>query len=194
MAINLKLNIKNRSISVKLFLITAAFFLAFISVTMVLQSIFIGSFYQSKKLQKFEKNFISFKPTFDEKYKQVDVVGLIEAINTFNTANNAQLALFDLTGEDTYSYDTKQGKFVPNSSLFSYSDKIIKSVTAEGFANQKYKDKLLKGNAVVFKSIIATNTLVGISPTIYDDTLGDTFVLVAISSLQPIGEASDVIR
>ena len=192
MDINLKLNLKNKSISVKLFVITALFFLVFTSVTMILQSAFIGTFYLNSKFNTFEKNFKIFKQTYDK--NPTDGIALMNSIISFDTNNNAYISIYNIDLQRTYTYEN--GVFsIPPSPFTSNNDKIITAVANDCISNPPYLSQLKNGHTVVFKyvsGLTGVNTLVGITPV---DT-GSSFsnVFVSISSLQPIGEASDVIR
>jgi len=187
--INLKLNLKNKSISVKLFIITALFFLAFTSFTMILQSAFIGRFYLNKKFTNFEENFKKFKQSYDKNSKNPSAIS--GSINSFDINNNAYLSIYSIGDQVTYTYSNSERKFVENLSFISNNDTIIKTVANYCINNSKYLAQLQKGQTVVYKYInesTGVNTLVGITPK------DDGSVFVAISSLQPVNEASGVIK
>lgn len=190
MATNLKLNLKNKSISVKLFVITALFFLIFTSVTMILQSAFIGSFYLNKKFHNFQENFQTFKQSYDN--NPTDIELLLNSMNSFNINNNAYVSLYNIAAQRTYIYDN--GQLDKNQTYLSNNDKIIKAVANDCIQNPKYLSQLKLGNSVVYNypGSNGINTLVGISPIITGGSFSSVFV--AFTSLQPIGEASDVIR
>jgi len=188
--INLKLNLKNKSISIKLFIITALFFLVFTSITMILQSVFIGSFYLNRKFDKFQQNLEIFKQSYDK--NPTISKALMDSINSFDVNNNAYVSIYSIALQKTYTYNS--GSLNLNESFTSNNDKIIKAVANDCIRTPKYLKMLQKGHTVVYNYAGSNgiNTLVGITPLETDSNFSSVFV--AISSLQPVNEASDVIR
>ncbi len=194
MAINLKLKMKNKSISVKLFVLTALFFLVFTSITMVLQSVFIEKFYMNRKEKNFERNFEAFKKSYDQSPADDDITS---AMSSFQINNNAKIGLYNTATHKYYATpdNNTDALGVSNSSEdVSYAGTITSAIR-EWQSNAEYLRLTRSGKTVVFnsdKKYKGISTIVGVTPIVEDNTI--TSVFIAISSLQPVGEASSIIR
>ncbi|MBC8060914.1 MAG: HAMP domain-containing protein [Clostridiaceae bacterium] len=160
---------------------------------MILQSAFIGNFYLNRKFYNFEENFKSFKTSYDKNPQ--DASSLWTSMNSFETNNNANITMYNLPYQQTYSYTHENGFYISDSPYFSNYDRTIKAVMLECINNAQYLSKIKNGETVVFKSkyeINGINAVVAVTPIVVNNTINTVFV--AISSLQPIGEASSVIK
>ncbi|MDP4179167.1 MAG: ATP-binding protein [Bacillota bacterium] len=192
-------NLKKRSITLKLFLITTLFFTAFITVTMIFQSIFIGRFYLSEKTKKFQKSFNSFTQDYNKyvnKNNGLDPPG--EWFVDYESKNNAMIATLNLSsftigmGQNiTENYDGKEIQAFDRNKITS-----IRAAINLWYNNVNYAfDVLSNRKTIIFKSNLNssdTSSLISISPVIVNNEV--TEILISVTSLQPISEASSVIK
>ncbi|GAB6154724.1 hypothetical protein JCM17380_34740 [Desulfosporosinus burensis] len=86
-----------KSITFKLFIVTSLFFILFTSVTMLLQTLFIETFYLDKKAKDFEANFKVFSAAYTDLMKNnADDSDLLAS---FQSENNASTAIVNLSGD-----------------------------------------------------------------------------------------------
>jgi len=193
--ISLKLNFKNKSISIKLFILTSIFFLFFISVTMILQSIFIEKFYLNSKLSNFKKSFQAFKLSYEE--NSLDEYTIANSMNSFEINNNAKIAMLDLSNGNILITQDNNANQVGLSKTDTDKNKFgtIASAFKEWLSLPEFLLVTKKGYTVSYISNLKYNgisSIVSVTPIIENGNINSIFI--AISSLQPVGEASLVIR
>ncbi len=84
---------RRNSITFKLFTITAAFFILFLVVVAVSQSIFFESFYLQQKIKRLEKNVEEFAVNYER--EDWDTLDITKNISRFVNNNNSQLAILN---------------------------------------------------------------------------------------------------
>ncbi|MBU5674899.1 HAMP domain-containing histidine kinase [Alkaliphilus sp. MSJ-5] len=84
---------KRNSITFKLFIITTIFFILFLMIVVISQSMFFEKFYINHKISKLEKNLEGFaKKYYKEGWDQITIT---KNISNFINNNNAQIAILD---------------------------------------------------------------------------------------------------
>ena len=191
---------KNKSIAIKLFIITAVFFIVFTTITMVLQSLFFEKFYLNRKLKSFESNFNNLKVTLDK--KNIVTNDILTSMLEFEDKNNAKSAIVNPL--DNFKIYTaikmdKNHTLEPGTLNISLDNNKMAAVTPfinEWFANQTYFFQVVNEvKTIVYKSSLTVNNIdniVGVAPIVSNDRL--IGIVFAISSLQPVGEASSTIK
>jgi signal transduction histidine kinase len=192
---------RKNSINYKVFLLVAAFFILFTTITMSMQSLFIEKFYRNWKTNDFKKNFINMKSIMET--NNYDLQAVEGDISKHETENNMQLAIMSISDKSALF------KFVPpmNDTLQSPQRQSIslignENVNALSSALEKLKGdpKLLKALTVDHETIYFETkpngsdiySIVGMTPNVESPSM--TTILIATSSLQPIGEAAAVIK
>jgi signal transduction histidine kinase len=87
---------KNKGITFKLFAITTAFFIIFLMITAIAQTLFFEKFYIYQKVSRLEKSIEDFAVSYQE--NQWGQKSIIKYINKFIDQNNAQIAILDGSG------------------------------------------------------------------------------------------------
>ncbi|WP_163192699.1 sensor histidine kinase [Clostridium thermarum] len=170
----------------KLFAITSASLILFITVTIYLQSIFFEDFYVNRKIKRFEQNVEQFNGLYTQNY--INSGNLYRMMRQFEESNNAKIIIIGSTGEIKYIGDSKIDM---DSSKVNTINKIFK----EWISNPSTFNKILKLKTT--QTYIYHNTdfdiqnIVCLSPL---STTGDSDVILAVSSLQPVEEAADIIK
>ena len=170
----------------KLFIITSVFLIFFITVTIYLQSIFFENFYVKRKIERFEKNVLQFNGLYTQNY--ITSINLYRMMRQFEENNNAKIVILGINGEVKYIGDTKIDN---DSSKINTLNKIFK----EWISNPNSFNGILKNS--ITETTIYHNTdfdiqnIVCISPAASSES---SDIILAVSSLQPIEEASDIIK
>lgn len=191
---------KRKSITFKLFIITAAFFIIFISITMLLQSLFIERFYLYKKMRDFDTNFRNLSTNFTNMVNDPDKIS--ELLFKFETENNARVMTADLSGGLKIQIKASSSTSLSpedNRVIGFFEDSKI-SVLASGikqwFSDPEAVSKVINdGETVTFRTQPESSggsSIIGIAPVSKDGAV--LSALVAVTSLQPIGEAAGAIR
>lgn len=188
---------KGRGVTIKLFMITAVFFIVFITITMVLQSLFIGKFYLNKKMKDFQNNFIKFSSVYTNPNTSYNENA--DMLVKFETENNARIAYVDLSNGIRIYTDISKTPIFEGSFFGAIDNKkigLLASGLSQWLSNTHDVTRVVdKGEVLVFESSVKTegvSSIVGIAPVIgYGKT---SSVIVAVSSLQPISEAAIVIK
>jgi two-component system, OmpR family, sensor histidine kinase VanS len=188
-----------KSISTKLFIITSLVFISFITLTMLLQSMFIGTFYLNKKTLDFNKNFNKYAVIINRGNSTKDVQS--KASQDFEIQNNAITAMVDFSsGIKFYSTTPKRQINLPNGSVKLMIDNTKMGLLSSAFntwlTNSNYLHDVMNNE----KNLTFTvedkrnhvKSIVGITPILDGSSVNS--VIIAVASLQPIGEASSVIK
>jgi signal transduction histidine kinase len=180
------MNLKNinRSITWKLFIVTTLIFSIFISSTLIIQSLFFESFYISKKKSDIQNAVEKFKISYDKIY---DDISITELIREFEDNNNAKIVIFD--NNDKMEFITKSG----NNKIDAGRIRIINNIIRQWTINSNIISTMRRQNKpiTVMTQKIGNETR-NIVSAVPDNKKGE--VIFAISSLQPVNEASSVIR
>lgn len=201
-----------KSISVKLFLITAAFMLIFLGGTFLLLTLFFQDFYQNKKVDQLESKLEDLSNTFEKnKYYNVDLTlpyaqlalqntdsssqthGLISSVYEFKLRNNTEVGIVTNKGgnlrQEYLSYLYGGPKL--NESQF-----VIRSL-ADQYVQQSDLSSLI-GDIKSVKRIrfidkeIDKKYIALVSPVKANGNT--TEIIIAVYSLQPILESNSVIQ
>lgn len=178
---------KFKTISFKLFLITALFSILFITATMFLQSFFFENFYHDHKITSLKSSIEQFK----KEYRNTHDLGTLTLnINRFEDSNNAKIIILSSNGTPKYlPKDVDQGDELTKTNL------LLKAVQSWS-SNQETYSQVMDQKKTIFYEIKSasstTSNAVIISPVALNSSTED--VLFVVSSLQPIGEAAAVIK
>ncbi|PYI55124.1 sensor histidine kinase [Paenibacillus flagellatus] len=199
-----------RTISTKLFLLTSLFLIVFLTVLMVVQSAFFESYYRNKKKNELQDALASFAASH---YKQAgDENKLPELFPEFEKRYAATMAIgrmkdgFLVLGSPTrmrvIQVVDKDGNFIqrlPQLPSISVTDNGMKYVVnAMNFWHAKsdlVRRVLDLGETVSFVNSYADtelSTIAAVAPLKGEG--GTEYVLLAASSLQPVGEAAGIVK
>lgn len=171
-----------KSITVKLFLITTVVFIAFLTTTLVVQSVFFEKFYISKKKSNLQDNLIKFMSEYN---KTNDLTKTTELIKEFEENNSAKVAILDSYGQ--LKFITKSGNEKSDAGKIRIINEVIAqlNINVNAFNNMQDNVRTIITDTKEFE----TKNVVCFSP----DSNKKEFVFV-ISSLQPVNEAAIVIK
>jgi two-component system, OmpR family, sensor histidine kinase VanS len=176
-----------KSISGKLFLITSVFLLIFLMLTMYFQSTFFDDFYTNRKKSSLENNVKKFNALYSNDFIPSSSLDLV--LFQFEESNNARLIIFNTEGElqaagniEIESDRSKINTIIKVYNDLSNSPEVLDSIiSSKKTIIQDYYDRQFN-----VKNIIC------ISPVVVNNNT--TEIILAVSSLQPIEEASSVIK
>lgn len=175
-----------KSIWKKLFIITSVFLIVFITITILFQSIFFTDFYKDSKIKMLERNVEKFKNLYSNNYIGDKSLGTM--MRQFEENNNAKIVIINEHGEI---------KNIENTKLDSDSSKVstINRILWEWISNPSKFNSILNTQQTTVTTYrnpdFDIENIVCFSPS--KSTDGKNIIL-AVSSLQTIEEASDVIQ
>ncbi|NLP28470.1 MAG: HAMP domain-containing protein [Clostridia bacterium] len=170
----------------KLFIITFVILIIFISAIIYFQSISFESFYIKRKIKRFEKNIERFNGLYSQSY--INDFNLYYMMRQFEESNNAKIIIIDSSGQVRSIGDSKIDE---DSSKKSTINRIFQEWILD---SQAFNDILeLKKNktTIYYNPDFDINNIVCISPTSRENNKN---IILAVSSLQPIEEASEIIK
>lgn len=173
----------NRRISVKLFFITLVFFTLFISSIFIFQSLFFEKFYINKKMDTLQRNVEKFK----KGYNNSNTDDISQLAREFEDSNNSKVAVLDRYGFLNFvaGYDNREAE--------SASVRVIKEVINNWNSNPGLSINIIrsgKSSTYIFDNkVYNIRNIVCVVP---DSEKQE--VVFAVSSLQPVNEASSVIK
>ncbi|TMV51484.1 HAMP domain-containing protein [Paenibacillus mesophilus] len=202
-----------RKISTKLFVLTSLFLTVFLTLLMIVQSSFFESYYERKKINELRSALESFKSSY---YKEQDEVNkLTEQFPEFEKRYSATMALgqvkdglillgaqprttfiqtVDQTG-NVLRIQTQQSAIglSPDNGLKTIISAMNRWRENSGLVRQV----LDLGDTVTFTSKIAeggagASSIAVVTPL--KNAMTTDHVLLAVSSLQPVGEAANIVR
>lgn len=182
---------KNHKISFKLFLITSAVFIFFISVTLVLQILFFQKYYISKKVDSFEKDINNLSTVLSSTSINENTVS--EKFQKFDNDNNSKSVIFNIAKFDSHlMFGTLQSDF---GYIYTYDKKVNSSIIPLlirewlSINQSQYHDYIVKNKKTYIhqKVIGNTNFIIGIAPIVRNNTVDN--VIFSQVSLQPVGDA-----
>ncbi|WML33819.1 ATP-binding protein [Clostridium sp. OS1-26] len=181
-----KINFKkiNKSITLKLFVVTALVFIVFISSTLVIQSLFFGQFYMSKKKNDLQNGIEKFRISYN---KTTDEQKIAELIRDFEDANNAKMLILDSNGKSKFI--TRPGSEKTEALKLRLINDIIKKWTMNPSIIIDIKASNKPLTILTDKRGNETRYMISAVP---DNSRGE--IVFAVSSLQPVNEASSVIK
>lgn len=169
----------------KLFIITSIFLILFITVTIYLQSAFFEDFYVNRKIKRFEKNVEQFNGLYEQNY--INSVNLYRMMRQFEENNNAKIIIIGSTGEVKYIGDSK---IDTDSSKINTINRIFKEWISDPeslkriLQTKKIETSIYNNPDFDIQNIVCTSPLTSSE---------NSDVILAVSSLQPIEEASEII-
>jgi len=173
-----------KSITRKLFAITSIVFAIFITTNLIVQSAFFEQFYRKWKKNNLEDNLIKFNSEYILLQKNEDESNLI---SSFEEENNYKIIIRDKLGN--LKYLTKTVDERKDSIKARIIDQIMSSEIENRGGIAKFKQE---GKPLIFitgKNTDMVDSVAGIS---YDEKKDE--IVYAISSLQPVNEAVQVIK
>ena len=186
MAINLKFQMNN-SISKRITIITFGLISVVFCFTFLFQTIFFEDFYLSKKTESLILDVKRIKALYS--YQDFDTKTLTSALKNFEEKNNSRVAIFSV---DTGS--VKYLSFFDNNNLDDM--KSLTNFCSDLLYNTDLIEDVLYNNKVqstIFKNKSSNYKQIGIISPISIQNENDS-ILISVSSIQPIKEASSVIR
>lgn len=184
MGIDLKVK-NNLSISKKLFLITFSLIFIVLIASMIFQNLFFEDFYLNKKIKDMTKKVNKFSEFYSYQISNEEL--LKQALIQFESDTNSKIAIFSLDGEfkilKDYSKPTDDLQ-----TLTAYCKELIN--------NQRLIYEVLNSGvpqATVFENQMSNTTKIGILSPLSLNSKNDSLIVV-VSSMQPIREASSVIN
>ncbi|MDF2505126.1 MULTISPECIES: HAMP domain-containing sensor histidine kinase [Clostridium] len=173
-----------KGITAKLFFITLAFFALFISSLLIFQSLFFQKFYINRKMTTLENNVEKFKETYNKTITNEDILSLVR---NFEDSNNSKVAVLDKYGYLNFVSDSDEKQ------VESASVRVIKEVIDNWRSNPgAFADMKRSG---ISKTYIFDNKVYNVKNIVCvfpNNEKGE--VIFAVSSLQPVNEASTVIK
>lgn len=174
------------SLSKRLFIITLGILLALISFTLIFQIFLFEPFYENRKKQNLIDEINKFKSLYS--YQLYDQNSVNNVLISLENKTNSKIAIYSTNGELLY-FPNKYNRDINDDS------KLLNSFLSTIFNNEDVLHSIVdSGNTqseIFYKS--ETNTkIIGVVSPISINTANDSIV-VAISSIQPITEATSVI-
>lgn len=176
-----------KGITFKLFIITSMFFVFLISIGLVFQTVFFERFYVARKMSTLERSLDSFKSDyisgmgFDE---------MMERMREIGQENNAEVALID--NLNNFSIVTSSVEFQND----PVKTELMRSAISQwSTIARSYEKQLSRGETITYSIKLPqnyTSNIVKISPI--NSGKVTEYVIIAVSSLQPVGEAAQVTR
>ena len=186
MAINLKFRMNN-SISKRIALITFGLISIVFCFTFLFQTIFFEEFYLSRKTESLILDVKRIKSLYS--YQNFDAQAFKSAMKNFEEKNNSRVAIFSINDNDL-----KYLSYFDNNNLADM--KSLTNFCSELLSNTELIEDVLHNNKVqstIFQNKISHYKQIGIVSPISMQNENDS-ILVSVSSIQPIKEASTVIR
>lgn len=177
-----------KNITVKLFMITAVFFISFISIELVFQSLFFQKFYISRKTNNLKTKLEDFEKDYVENIK--DSKETLNVIRKFEENNNAKIVILESNG--MLNYVTNYKDEINDTAKVSIIKSVINEWTSNpnAFINMQNEDKTI---TYIFDSkFYNVKNIVSINPVVVNDI--PVKVIFAVSSLQPVDEAVKVMK
>lgn len=170
----------------KLFIITSIILILFISAIIYFQSLSFESFYVKRKIRRFEKNIERFNGLYSQSY--INDLNLYHMMRQFEESNNAKIIIIDSSGKVKSIGDSKIDE---DSSKKSTINRIFQEWVLNSDAFHEILQLKKTKTSIYYNPDFDINNIVCISPT---SGQNDYNIILAVSSLQPIEEASDIIK
>ncbi|MDP4091378.1 MAG: HAMP domain-containing sensor histidine kinase [Bacillota bacterium] len=170
----------------KLFIITSILLIIFITITMLFQSVFFGDFYKDQKVKMLQKNVEQFKSLYSNNY--ISNVSLSRMLRQFEENNNAKIVILNENGVYAFVGDTKPDSDNSKSSTIS---RVLYDWTSSPTKFKSILNTKITTTTTYNNPDYDIENIVCYSPFNFE---GGKNIILAVSSLQPIEEASDVIR
>lgn len=173
-----------RNITWKLFIITVLIFTIFIGGTLTFQSLFFNKFYINKKEKIIQDEAEKFVPLYNKTKNENEVTALIRK---FEDSNNSKIVIMDNEGK--INFITK----LDNKMYDEERIKIIQDIIIDWIRNSDLLNEINKYNKsitlITERKINGTRNIVTAVPNNKRQE-----IIFVLTSLQPVDEASSVIR
>lgn len=173
------------TLSKKIFLITFIFLVCFMALTLLFQTFIFEDFYQQKKTKSLSNQIEEFSEK--NSFKINDTNRLYSALRDFENENNSKIAIFSVDGKLRYiSSDLENNK---------ENTKMLTEFCSSLLNNNDVLMKLFTSDRPISTTFFTNNHKtknIGVATPISIDSKNDAIVL-CVSSVQPIIEASNVI-
>lgn len=175
-----------KSIAARLFIMTVGFFLFFITIQLLFQSLFFQNFYTDRKVSRLQSNLESFEKDYINNIKSIEDTS--KAIKDFEDKNNAKIAILESNGLLSYITDSD------NKNEDTGRINVVMSIVKDWISNpESFVEMQNKGETVTYiDPSYGMENIVCIDPVSFNNA--PTKVIFAVSSLQPVDEAVDVIK
>ncbi|NLL31027.1 MAG: HAMP domain-containing histidine kinase [Clostridiales bacterium] len=173
------------SISSKLFIITSSLIFILLIFSMIFQNLFFEDFYLNKKVKDMIKETKKFSELYSYQVSNENI--LTEALFRFEQNTNSKIALLSLDGKF---------KFLPNYDKNSDDFQTLTYFCAELINNRDLLYDVLesgKSTTTIFENEFTKTTKIGTLTPMSLNSFNDS-IIVAVSSMHPIREATDVIK
>jgi two-component system, OmpR family, sensor histidine kinase VanS len=171
---------RNRSITKKLFIITAVFFAVFVGSTMIIQSLFFERFYISKKKSDLKSNIESFRADYN---KAQDTVAAMEVAAEYEANNNIKIVILDSASRLKLNQSRFRNDGTKTKDLTDFIRLWSEQDSKEMLVDNKTQSYVISNRDSDTRNIVSIN---------YNSE--KTEVIFALSSLQPVNEAVGVIE
>lgn len=173
-----------KSITRKLFTITSLVFVIFITINLIVQSVFFEQFYVKWKKENLEHNLVNFKREYNSIKKGEDESKLI---SSFEEDNNYKIIIRDSSGNLKYLTRTIDER--KDSIKIRNMNKIMSDEIEHTGGITKLKEE---GKPLVFITQKNREMVISVAGILYDEKSDE--IIYAFSSLQPVNEAVQVIK
>lgn len=176
---------KNNSISIKLFKITFGLILGLFFITLSFQLLFFEDFYLSHKTKDLVSEVNTFRTM--NSYQIYNEKILENALRAYEHSNDSRIAIFSLDGKLKYLANYKSG---------SDDWESLTSFCAELLLDKELIDGVLSKNKIewtIFENKSSGQKKIGIVAPMSLQYPNDS-IIISVSSIQPIKEASSVIK
>jgi len=171
-------------LATKLFVITLTLLLILMATTLIFQVFFFQSFYETKKKNMLTNELTKFKDIYSYQLNDNSVIS--KAMKSFEESTNSKIAIFSLTG------DLKYLSYGQNST--SEDTKILTAFCTELINNKDLLHKVTSTDmpeTQIFNNKSSGFKKIGVISPMSLSSKNDS-VVISVSSIQPIEEASDV--
>ncbi|GAA0719725.1 HAMP domain-containing sensor histidine kinase [Clostridium malenominatum] len=177
---------KKKSITKKLFIISALMFALFIGTTLIIQTVFFQKFYVSKKKSGLKTNIEKFKVDYNKSSSDERTIQLIEE---YEETYNIKIVILDSSnGLKLIAKPTKNKADITRvREITEFIKQWVEEITPRNL--KKFKKNKNAVTIVTQRKPDKTGNIIAISPNNERDE-----IVFAITSLQPINEAVSVIE
>ena len=170
----------------KLFIITSVILILFISAIIYFQSLSFENFYVKRKIRRFEKNIERFNGLYSQSY--INNLNLNHMMRQFEESNNAKIVIIDSFGKVKSIGDSKIDE---ESSKYNTINRIIQEWILDPESLKEILQLKKTKTSIYYNPDYDINNIVCISLT---SGQKENNIIIGVSSLQPIEEASEIIK
>lgn len=194
---------KNRSITQKLFIITALLLFLFLALTLAFQTAFFEKFYINRKSAHLKNNLAKFSESYAGNHDDIKAVS--QEMYKFSDDNNCEMLISQKNGNGYFVISSLLNMTAPSTVTLPAGNVLTVTPLADDPIKREvmlqalnYWETQLKNNAgttgKIFKTIFQHPYLDSSYVILISSGANSNYAIIAVSSLQPIGEAANVIR